>query len=188
MEHSTLVGLSGDSVVDDGPVGPVGDSRAEQSVRALSGSARTQAQEHSPHPTHTKMPRQSHDREPPEHNRSTANAIHDRNDPKNGHDTGRLVANARRHPQITHAPATSCPVYYMCTAEVALMDMDRGTLARIDRRLLAGLGDDEVYRTLRVPATGSEVVDVEAVLRLCGRLDGPGRHDAYRSRARRRVR
>ena len=36
------------------------------------------------------------------------------------------------------------------------MDMDRGTLARIDRRLLAGLGDDEVYRTLRVPATGAK--------------------------------
>ncbi|MCJ7781740.1 MAG: hypothetical protein MUQ27_13045, partial [Acidimicrobiia bacterium] len=34
--------------------------------------------------------------------------------------------------------------------------MDRGTLARIDRKLLAGLGDDEVYRTLRVPATGGK--------------------------------
>ena len=36
------------------------------------------------------------------------------------------------------------------------MGMDRGTLARIDRKLLAGLGDDEVYRTLRVPATGAK--------------------------------
>ena len=36
------------------------------------------------------------------------------------------------------------------------MDMDRGILARIDRRLLAGLGDDEVYRTLRVPASGAK--------------------------------
>ena len=36
------------------------------------------------------------------------------------------------------------------------MDMDRGTLARIDRRLLAGLGDDEVYRTLRVPAIAAK--------------------------------
>ncbi len=36
------------------------------------------------------------------------------------------------------------------------MEMDRGALARIDRRLLAGLGDDEVYRTLRVPATGGK--------------------------------
>ena len=32
------------------------------------------------------------------------------------------------------------------------MDMDRGTLARIDRKLLAGLGNDEAYRTVRVPA------------------------------------
>jgi len=41
----------------------------------------------------------------------------------------------------------------MCTSQVALMGLDRGTLARIDRRLLAGLGDDEALRTLRVPAT-----------------------------------
>ena len=33
------------------------------------------------------------------------------------------------------------------------MDLDRGTLARIDRKLLAGLSDDETYRTLRVPVT-----------------------------------
>jgi len=36
------------------------------------------------------------------------------------------------------------------------MDMDRGMLARIDRKLLAGLGDDEALRTLRVPATGAK--------------------------------
>ena len=36
------------------------------------------------------------------------------------------------------------------------MDMDRGTLARIDRKLLAGLGNDEAFRTLRVPATGAK--------------------------------
>ncbi|MCL1601696.1 MAG: SEC-C metal-binding domain-containing protein [Actinomycetia bacterium] len=36
------------------------------------------------------------------------------------------------------------------------MDLDRGTLARIDRKLLAGLGDDEAFRTLRVPATGAK--------------------------------
>jgi len=33
------------------------------------------------------------------------------------------------------------------------MDLDRGILARIDRKLLAGLCDDEALRTLRVPAT-----------------------------------
>ncbi len=36
------------------------------------------------------------------------------------------------------------------------MDIDRGTLARIDRKLLAGLSDDEAYRTVRVPATGAK--------------------------------
>jgi hypothetical protein len=44
----------------------------------------------------------------------------------------------------------------MYTLQVVLMDMDRGTLARIDRKLLAGLGDDEAYRTLRVLATGAK--------------------------------
>lgn len=36
------------------------------------------------------------------------------------------------------------------------MDLDRGILARIDRKLLAGLGDDEALRTLRVPASGAK--------------------------------
>ncbi len=44
----------------------------------------------------------------------------------------------------------------MCTSQVALMDLDRGTLARIDRKLLAGLGGDEANRTLRVPANGAK--------------------------------
>ena len=33
------------------------------------------------------------------------------------------------------------------------MDLDRGELARIDRRLLAGLGRDETYRMVRVPVS-----------------------------------
>jgi hypothetical protein len=44
----------------------------------------------------------------------------------------------------------------MCTPQVALMDLDRGTLARIDRKLLAGLSADEAYRTLRVPADAAK--------------------------------
>jgi SEC-C motif len=40
----------------------------------------------------------------------------------------------------------------MCTERV-LMELDRGTLARIDRRVGSGLGHDEVYRTVRVSAT-----------------------------------
>ena len=36
------------------------------------------------------------------------------------------------------------------------MDKDRGIFARIDRKLLAGLCDDEALRTLRVPATAAK--------------------------------
>lgn len=36
------------------------------------------------------------------------------------------------------------------------MDLDRGSLARLDRKLLAGLGQDETYRMVRVPVTGSK--------------------------------
>ena len=37
-----------------------------------------------------------------------------------------------------------------------MRDLDRGTLARIDRNLLAGLGQDETYRMVRVPVTASK--------------------------------
>jgi len=47
------------------------------------------------------------------------------------------------------------PDVYMCT-RVAMMGMDRGLLARIDRKLLAGLGSDEAYRTVRVPAAAAK--------------------------------
>lgn len=36
------------------------------------------------------------------------------------------------------------------------MSVDRGVLARIDRKLLTGLGHDETYRMVRVPATASK--------------------------------
>jgi hypothetical protein len=36
------------------------------------------------------------------------------------------------------------------------MDLDRGVLARIDRKLLAGLGQNETYRMVRVPVTASK--------------------------------
>ena len=36
------------------------------------------------------------------------------------------------------------------------MDMDRSILARIDRKLLAGLGDGEALRSVRVPATAAK--------------------------------
>jgi hypothetical protein len=48
------------------------------------------------------------------------------------------------------------PDVYMYTREVAVMGLDRGLLARIDRKLLAGLGGDEAYRTVRVPAAAAK--------------------------------
>ena len=36
------------------------------------------------------------------------------------------------------------------------MDLNRGALARLDRKLLAGLGQDETYRMVRVPVTASK--------------------------------
>ena len=33
------------------------------------------------------------------------------------------------------------------------MDLDRGTLARVDRKLLSGLGQEEAFRMVRVPVT-----------------------------------
>jgi hypothetical protein len=36
------------------------------------------------------------------------------------------------------------------------MELDRGVLARIDRKLLAELGHDETYRMVRVPVTPSK--------------------------------
>lgn len=37
-----------------------------------------------------------------------------------------------------------------------MMDLDRGTLARIDRKLLAGLGQDEAFQMVRVPVTAAK--------------------------------
>ena len=36
------------------------------------------------------------------------------------------------------------------------MGLDRGTLANLDRRLLAGLGQDETYRIVRIPVTAAK--------------------------------
>ena len=36
------------------------------------------------------------------------------------------------------------------------MDLERGMLARIDRKLLSGLGQSETYRMVRVPVTAAK--------------------------------
>ena len=48
------------------------------------------------------------------------------------------------------------PDVYMYTREGAVTGMDRSLLARIDRKLLAGFGGDEAYRTVRVPAAAAK--------------------------------
>ena len=55
----------------------------------------------------------------------------------------------------------------MYTRGMVLMNLDRGTLARIDRALLSRLGHDHRYQTLRVPA--SEAL-WSAWRRYCGAL------------------
>jgi len=57
------------------------------------------------------------------------------------------------------------------------MDLDRGTLARIDRRLLAGLHQDESFRMVRVPVTEA-ACDVKAILRRGRDPDRPRDHRA----------
>jgi hypothetical protein len=109
MEYETVVGLSGDPAFVGGFVVVVGRSCSEYDVQFLSESPGTQTQDHSPHPSHTKRPRQMHDQEPPGQDLSRMIATRD---PKNYSDSSLHVANAHRHPQDTHARATSCP---LCT-------------------------------------------------------------------------
>ena len=181
MEYETLVGLSGDPVVEGDLGGPVGHSRVEQPVRALSGSARTQAQNHSPHPPHARMSRQSHDRETREQNLSSTIVTRVSHDPENDHETGIRVAFAPRHPQITHARATSCPV---CTcAHVHIGGGCDGygqgrpgkNRPQAPRRTRRRRGPSDAASA----SDRSEVVNVEAVLRLGGCLDGSSRGDAH---------
>jgi hypothetical protein len=111
MEHETLISRSGDTVADDGFVDPVGRSWPRDNVESLSGSTRTQALEYSPHPAPTEMSRQPHDRKALKLNLRTAIAVRDSHDPKDDRDSWLCVATAHRHPEITHAHATSCGMY-----------------------------------------------------------------------------
>jgi len=140
MEYSTLVGLSGYPVVEGGFVGPVGSSWPEQDVESLSGSARIQAQDHSPDPTHTKMPRQSHNREPAEQDRSTATATHDSRHPKNDGGTADLVAFAHRYPQIPHARATVLRVCTCARLVVAIVGLPTDGVGFVMRCEGSGVG------------------------------------------------
>ena len=157
MEYKTLVGLIGDLAVEGDLGGPMVYSRVEQPVHALSGSARTQAQNHSPHPPHERMSRQSHDRETREQNLSSTIATRVSHDPENDHETGIRVAFAptppnHTHPQITHTPKSHTHMQQVAGCihvhiGGAADEFGRGMLARIDRKLLAGL-PNRATRTL----------------------------------------
>ena len=110
MNQETLAGGSGNPVIDGDLVRPVGCSGTKHAVQALSGSLRTQPQDDTPHPADASRPMQAHDQEVPEHDLSRITATRDSRDPENNRGTVLRVANALRHPQITHARATSCPV------------------------------------------------------------------------------
>ncbi|MDH3426470.1 MAG: hypothetical protein OEM22_07355, partial [Acidimicrobiia bacterium] len=60
-----------------------------------------------------------------------------------------------QNPVNTTRTCNKLPDVYMSTGE-GVMDLDRGVLARIDRKLLAGLGQNETYRMVRVPVTASK--------------------------------
>jgi len=107
MKHETLIDHSGDPAVEGGHVDLVGRLWPEQDLRVLSVSARTQAQDHSPHLKHAKMSRRSHRREAAEQYLSRMTAAHDSHHANYDPDAGILIAIAHRHSQNTHARATS---------------------------------------------------------------------------------
>jgi hypothetical protein len=95
-----------------------------------------------PHnPSHGQDPEEERDDEPPPPAEQASRTPHQ-------------PCHRSRAPTLSNHTRTcnKLPDVCMYTSEPVLMDMDRGTLARIDRKLLAGLGDDEAYRTVRVPA------------------------------------
>ena len=111
MNQETLAERSGSPVIDGDLVHPVGCSGARHAVQALSGSLTTQPQVDIPQPVDASRPMQSHDQEAPEQDLSRMTATYDSHYLKIDRDTGFRVANARRHPQNTHAHATSCLMY-----------------------------------------------------------------------------
>jgi len=67
--------------------------------------------------------------------------------------------------------------------QVVVMDLDRGSLARIDRRVLSGLSHDESCQIGPGAGLRGHVVDVEAVLRHHRDLGGARHHRSRRARA-----
>lgn len=77
--------------------------------------------------------------------------------PRASHNPAYEIATAIRaqHPVNPTRTCNKLLGVYMYTGE-PMRNLDRGVLARIDRKLLAGLGQDETYRMVRVPVTASK--------------------------------
>ena len=111
MDQESLSGCSGDPVVDGDLVHPVccsepykpsglSQDRSGPSHRTILRTQQT-----------TSRSMQPHDEEALEQELSRMTATYDSHYLKNGSNTGHHIANARRHPQNTHARATSCGMY-----------------------------------------------------------------------------
>lgn len=111
MKHETLIDHSRDPAVDGGFDDRVSRSLPGDNVLPLPGSVKIQVLDHFPYPVHAKMSPQSHIREVSEQKRSTEVATRDSRVPNNEWHTTVAIAIAHSYPQITHAPATSCPMY-----------------------------------------------------------------------------
>jgi len=80
---------------------------------------------------------------------------------------------AHRTLSTPHARATSCPMS-TCRQVEPLLDLNRSALARIDRRLVTGLGNVGSYWMVRVPVTEATASDMALPLRSVGGIAGRG--------------
>ena len=93
--------------------------------------------------------------QPQRRGRSDATTTTDHAAPSDPRDVAGPDRVSRQEPSNDTRTCNKLPDVYMYTRE-AVMDLDRGTLARIDRKLLAGLGQDEKFQMVRVPVTGAK--------------------------------
>ena len=106
--------------------------------------------DHSPYPVRAEMSPQSHIRDVSEQNRSTAPTTHDSCDLNHEWCTPVAIALRTAAPKShTHVQQVAACIHVDTRRPV--MDLDRGILARIDRKLLAGLDDAEAFQMVRVP-------------------------------------
>ena len=106
MKQEMPAGPGGNVAVDGGFVDPVGRSWFGDYVQFLIESPKTQPQDHSAYPTHSKMPRNPLHGEAREQNLSDTTSTRDCHRLESDRDADFSIAIAHRHPQNTHARAT----------------------------------------------------------------------------------